>query len=118
MGGLVELHVRDQRLERSVERADDAVQQHAGSLDSGRTIRPACSSGRNRLNRSIQDASDSRSADEASVRSHSMPKAPNSAVAARKSRDSVRCVVWEVGAETCAPAYSGATSWVVQRWIC
>ena len=47
-----------------------------------------------------------------------MPKAPNSAVAARKSRDSVRCVVWEVGAETCAPAYSGATSWVVQRWIC
>ena len=47
-----------------------------------------------------------------------MPNAPKSAVAQRKSRSSVRPVVWEVGDETWAPRYSGATSWVVQRWIC
>ena len=46
-----------------------------------------------------------------------MPKAPNSAVAARKSRLQVRPVVCEVGEDTCAPTYSGATSCVVQRWI-
>ncbi len=47
-----------------------------------------------------------------------MPNEPNSAVAARKSSGRVRPVVCEVREDTCAPAYSGATSCVVQRWMC
>ena len=47
-----------------------------------------------------------------------MPKARKNAVAARKSRESVRPVWCERGAETWAPRYSGATSWPVQRWMC
>jgi len=39
-----------------------------------------------------------------------MPNEPNIAVEARKSSPSVRPVVCEVGEETWAPTYSGATS--------
>ena len=90
---------------------------------SGRVTRDAPSgrraaAARNRLKRSTQPRAGRGRRSVASVRSHSMPNDPNSAVAARKSRVRVRPVVCEVGEETCAPTYSGATSWLVQRWIC
>ena len=100
-------------------RATTPCSSTAGSEDSGRTTRPEWSSGRNRLWRATQSASRSRSSSVAAVRSHSMPKAPNSAVAARKSRRQA-CARWcaRSATTTCAPRYSGATSWVVHRWIC
>src|SRR6476646_136746 len=53
----------------------------------------------------------------ARVMSHSIPRAPKSAVAARKSRDNQRWVWCDVGADTWAPSRSGGTSCPVQRWI-
>ena len=91
--------------------------EHGRVRSPGRATRPraagAGSAGRGRP----RAPGRSRSSSVASVRSHSMPKAPNSAVAARKSRRSVRpwCARW---GQTWAPRYSGATNRVVQRWIC
>ena len=51
------------------------------------------------------------------VMSHSMPRCPNRAVAQRSDSGMYRPVWCENGADTCAPRYSGGTSWPVQRWI-
>ena len=50
-------------------------------------------------------------------RSHSMPKWPSRAVAARKSSRWVRPVVCATGPPRWAPSISGGTSSEVQRWI-
>jgi hypothetical protein len=46
-----------------------------------------------------------------------MPKCPNRAVAQRSDSGMYRPVWCENGADTCAPRYSGGTSWPVQRWM-
>jgi len=46
-----------------------------------------------------------------------MPKCPNSAVTPRSDIGMYRPVWCENAADTCAPRYSGGTSWPVQRWI-
>jgi hypothetical protein len=50
--------------------------------------------------------------------SHSMPKWPNRAVAARKARVWVRLVVWAWAGPTWLPTSSGGSSSPVQRWMC
>ena len=54
---------------------------------------------------------------DADAMSHSIPKWPNSAVAARNERSCVRPVVCARGGPTCEPTSSGGSSSCVQRWI-
>ena len=86
--GLVELHVSDQRL--GAVGSDHPVQQHGRVRRLGAHRAAGVEQRPESREPPDPSASRSRSASVASVRSHSMPKAPNSAVAARKSRLKVR----------------------------